>query len=186
MVPNSRRCRRSPWSRELGAGRGPAGGHFSTPAGCPCCLHGGGALGQRANSHLSPTAAPPPRSELGALQLHQAQLIAAVVPAPRRCIAELHALLPELARRAHAAYLADVRALAESVERPPVSAEEFVTHLQLLRGAEGERQALQRRHNEVNAHFELMQEFWVPLAQEDREAVAGLDCEVRRVECGAA
>jgi hypothetical protein len=90
----------------------------------------------------------------------------------------MHALLPELARGRHRAFVAEVRALAEAVERPPGSAEEFVAHTQLLLQLEGRRQEMQQRHDHVVAHYTLMQDFGVAMAQEDMEAVAGLDGEV--------
>lgn len=82
--------------------------------------------------------------------MHQDRLSAALAPSPQRCISEIHALLPELARRACRGFVGEVRSLAEAVSRTPCSAEEFVAHLQLVRQVEGRRQELDRQHDNVS------------------------------------
>jgi hypothetical protein len=99
----------------------------------------------------SPPGAPLISRHLGILQVHQARLAAALEPSPQRCISEVHSLLPDLARAACRAFVADVRSLADAVARPPGSAEEFVAHLELVRRVEARRQELDRRHDDVSA-----------------------------------
>lgn len=130
--------------RCLGAGAA-AGAAFHPRV---CGLAGVGLWQQPAVQRKRATT-PPVRSRLGVLEVHQARLAAALAPWPARCAAELHALLPELAAAARAAFAADVRALTEAVLRQPGSAEEFVEHAALVAGVEGRRQELARAHDHV-------------------------------------
>lgn len=93
--------------------------------------------------------------ELGILELHLSGLSSALAPYPQHCLSELHSLLPVLGAQAYQKFIARVREMTSGLERPPETAEEFVTHLQLMAQVEKDRPGMDKEYDQVTLAADL-------------------------------
>jgi hypothetical protein len=126
--------------------------------------------------------------DFGPVCVSAAALRDAIAPELDRSRADLHALLPRLARGRHAAFADRVGHAAGALSVRPASPDSFEEHLRFLEAFEGNRKALDRAMEDVEAHFDLCKVCWEPISAMHAQVlgIASNNAEVKLVHCRCA
>jgi hypothetical protein len=89
--------------------------------------------------------------DLGILRVELAQIAAAVLPSPKRCLEAIHVLLPELSSEVYTRFITRVHEATRRLSAVPTCVEEFVEYLRFIQIMEDQRQAFDEEADMVSA-----------------------------------
>ena len=94
-------------------------------------------------------------SQVNAITVTTDKLRLALEPEPARCIAAVHALVPQLAGEMYDAFMSNVTTATTKLTRKPESVADVVQHVQFMAVCEADRAKFDRVYEEVEEHYNL-------------------------------
>lgn len=110
----------------------------------------------------------PDTAPCGLLLLNYTKLNAQLKPSPRRCLENLHLLLPLVLRHASDTLMDDLTAKNEVISTIPTSVDEFTEALAFLRKLQAEQEALDDKYAYVRNLYHLVEEYSIKLTDNDQ------------------
>lgn len=94
-------------------------------------------------------------SQVNIITVTTTKLRLALEPEPARCIAAVHALVPQLAGEMYDAFMSTVTTATTKLTHKPESVTDVVQHVQFMAVCEADRGRLDRVYEEVEEHYGL-------------------------------
>ena len=109
-------------------------------------------------------------SDIGIIMVDTRVLKETFLPSPKHCLAQISTLLPQLAAERYRLFVSRIHEAHSKLTTPPGDVEEFVDFISFGQRCTEAAEAEEAAYREVHSHYELMDEFNVPVPGMDAAA----------------
>jgi hypothetical protein len=104
----------------------------------------------------------------GIIKINACVLKAAFLPSPKECLAQIHAILPQLAAERYGAFITEVHGASTALNAPVSAVEGFVAQLEALEDTKAKDSKFSSQLVEIQSLYEVIDKFGIQVPHPSR------------------